>query len=334
MNYMFKSGISNTDRMVIAHSPPAITWGLQYQDATDQFNFIGAGNNRLAIELATGQVGIGVANPLRQLHVHNGASGATLNAGTQMLMESGGTSYFEMSTPDAGENGILSSNTSGIRAGMIFPANNALILRAGGNTDRLYINSTGFTGINRIPTTGVSAGTLQIQNTAATNDVLGLYNVATGNRWTYWVNSTALTGPPVAAINDLTMWYNGTLRGAYNNTNGNYLSTSDRRLKKDVVAYNYGIAALRQLNPYKYHYIDNADGSPLSVGFMAQDVEKVYPEAVHKLVDKEGKPVYMLDYQAMSVLTIKAIQEQQQIIDKQQKQIEDLLKRVEKLEQK
>ena len=334
MNYMFKSGVSNADRMVIAHSPGAPTWGLQYQDASDQFNFLGNGFNRMAIELASGQVGIGVANPLRQLHVYNGASGATFNASTQMLMESGGNSYFEMATPDANENAILSSNTIGIRSGVAFYANNSISLRAGGNTDRLVINSTGFTGINRTPTVGVSAGTLQIQNTSSTNDVLGLYNVATGNRWTYWVNSGALTGPPVAAINDLTMWYNGALRGAYNNTNGNYTSTSDRRLKKDVVDYNYGIAALRQLNPYKYHYIDNADGSPLSVGFMAQDVEKVYPEAVHKVVDKEGKPVYMLDYQAMSVLTIKAIQEQQQIIDKQQKTIDDLLKRVEKLEQK
>ncbi|MBK8496651.1 MAG: hypothetical protein IPL50_17910, partial [Chitinophagaceae bacterium] len=47
-----------------------------------------------------------------------------------------------------------------------------------------------------------------------------------------------------------------------------------------------------------------------------------------------GKEYYTMDYNTFSVLSIKAIQEQQQIINKQQKAIDDLLKRVEKLENK
>ncbi|MBK8609046.1 MAG: hypothetical protein IPL84_03640 [Chitinophagaceae bacterium] len=82
MSYMFKSGSSNADRMVIAHSPGFPTYGLQYEDASDQFNFLGGGTNRLAIELNTGQVGIGVANPSRLLDVNGnfrlGVNGTTV----------------------------------------------------------------------------------------------------------------------------------------------------------------------------------------------------------------------------------------------------------------
>ncbi len=67
---------------------------------------------------------------------------------------------------------------------------------------------------------------------------------------------------------------------------------------------------------------------------MAQDLINIFPEAVYTNRDKQGKEFYTVDYNTFSVLSVKAIQEQQQIIDKQQKQIEELLKRVEKLEQK
>ena len=49
MIYMFSSGTSNNPRMVIAHSPGFPTWGLQYSDASDQFDFLGAGTSRMSI---------------------------------------------------------------------------------------------------------------------------------------------------------------------------------------------------------------------------------------------------------------------------------------------
>jgi hypothetical protein len=279
-------------------------------------------------------VGIGTSSPGKLLHVFAGASGATFNANSSILMEDNGNSYMEMSTPDASENGILSSNTTGIRSGVVFLSNNAITLRSGGNTNRLYINNTGYGGFNRTPTIGSSAGTFQVQNVASTDDILGLYNSATGNRWTYWITTGASGGPPAYALNDLTVWYNGAIRGVYNNATGAYTIASDKRLKKDIVGFNYGLSTIQQLSAFKYHYLNNDSNIPLSVGFMAQDVEKIFPEAVHKTIDKEGKEIYTLDYQTFGVLAIKGIQEQQQIIDKQQKLIDDLLIRVSKLEKK
>jgi hypothetical protein len=69
MIYMFSSGTTNTSRMVVAHSSAYPTWGLQYSDASDQFDFLGAGTSRMSINLSNGNVGIGVTAPVYKLEV-------------------------------------------------------------------------------------------------------------------------------------------------------------------------------------------------------------------------------------------------------------------------
>jgi hypothetical protein len=81
MIYMFNNPTPNK-RMVIAHSPGFIDWGLQYDDNLDQFNFLGSGNNRMAIRLANGFVGINNATPSYRLDV-TGDSRIAGNLGVQ-----------------------------------------------------------------------------------------------------------------------------------------------------------------------------------------------------------------------------------------------------------
>ncbi|MFT3946031.1 MAG: hypothetical protein QM763_03575 [Agriterribacter sp.] len=69
MMYMFSSGTVNANRMVIAHSPAFPTWGLQYSDNGDQFDFLGAGSSRMSVNLSTGNIGIGVTAPVYRLEV-------------------------------------------------------------------------------------------------------------------------------------------------------------------------------------------------------------------------------------------------------------------------
>lgn len=88
-----------------------------------------------------------------------------------------------------------------------------------------------------------------------------------------------------------------------------------------------------QLQPKTYQYKHMGDNAPLSYGFIAQDVEKIYPEFV--MTDSEG--MKSIAYSNFGVVAISAVQEQQQIIeqqqlDEQQQQIEQLLERLEKLE--
>jgi len=74
MNYMFKSGSSNTNRMIVAHSPGFANYGLQYQDAGDKFHFLSGGIQTMTIDLGFGRVGIGVASPNYQLQLSTDAA--------------------------------------------------------------------------------------------------------------------------------------------------------------------------------------------------------------------------------------------------------------------
>jgi hypothetical protein len=49
---MFSAGTGNADRMVIAHSPNYPTWGLQYQDNGDRFNFLEGGTTVMTVNLS------------------------------------------------------------------------------------------------------------------------------------------------------------------------------------------------------------------------------------------------------------------------------------------
>jgi len=55
---MFASGTGNADRMVIAHSPNYPSWGLQYQDVGDRFNFLSGGSLVFSVELGAQDIRI------------------------------------------------------------------------------------------------------------------------------------------------------------------------------------------------------------------------------------------------------------------------------------
>lgn len=103
--------------------------------------------------------------------------------------------------------------------------------------------------------------------------------------------------------------------------------TSDERLKNINGAYEKGLNEILQLDPIKYHYKNVGERTfeeqvlaNENVGFSAQEVQKVFPESVG--VDDDG---YLnFNMHAILVAQINAIKEQQQIIEEQQRQIDQL----------
>jgi hypothetical protein len=117
---------------------------------------------------------------------------------------------------------------------------------------------------------------------------------------------------------------------------------SDERLKNINGAYNKGLKDLMQLNPIKYHYKNVGERTFREevlnteyVGFSAQEVQKVFPEAVG--TDADG---YLnLNIHAILIAYLNAIKEQQSqiksqesVIENQKKELEDLKSRMERLE--
>ncbi|MDP4264985.1 MAG: tail fiber domain-containing protein [Bacteroidota bacterium] len=116
---------------------------------------------------------------------------------------------------------------------------------------------------------------------------------------------------------------------------------SDERLKTIDGGYTKSLQDVLKLNTILFHYkIGNTLSLPSDeqyYGFSAQEVQKIYPEAV-----KTGKEGYLnFNMHPILVSFVNAFKEQQQQIEDQEKQLDDqkkiidaLLKRVEKLESK
>lgn len=107
-------------------------------------------------------------------------------------------------------------------------------------------------------------------------------------------------------------------------TNSAWATTSDIRLKNIDRPFEYGLKELLKINTYRFHYKKD---NPLKLpsdkdfqGVMAQELQKVIPEAVTKQADGyltvNSDPVFWT--------MVNSIKEQQKIIDDQKKRIEEL----------
>jgi hypothetical protein len=94
-------------------------------------------------------------------------------------------------------------------------------------------------------------------------------------------------------------------------TSTTYFTTSDYRLKENVVADWDATTRLKQLNPVRFNFI--ADPDTTVDGFLAHEVQTVVPEAIsgtHNEVDDDGNPVYQgIDQSKLVPLLVKTIQE-------------------------
>ena len=90
-----------------------------------------------------------------------------------------------------------------------------------------------------------------------------------------------------------------------------YTSTSDYRLKENVVAISDGITRLKTLKPYRFNF--KADASTTVDGFFAHEVLPVVPEAISGTkdeVDSDNNPVYQgIDQSKLVPLLVAAVQE-------------------------
>ena len=93
--------------------------------------------------------------------------------------------------------------------------------------------------------------------------------------------------------------------------NGVLVRTSSIELKDDVQNLPYGLKDLLLLNPYKFNYKDKYKyGEGYDIGFIAEDVNDIIPEAVGTGVNSD---IFMDSVKLIPILT-KAIQEQQALI--------------------
>jgi hypothetical protein len=179
----------------------------------------------------------------------------------------------------------------------------------------------------------VTEGRLQITG-FSNGDQLSLRHPSSINlKWGLYVSSID---------SSLNFYSNGSLRSNIDRVTGVYSALSDRNRKKNIRPLSSVLDIINKLPVYSYNYSDSRDEDHRVIGMMAQDVQPFFPELVYQRYDREiTKPVLTMDYSGFGVIAIKAIQEQQKIMDElkvknetQQAAIDLLRRRIEVLEKK
>jgi len=267
--------------------------------------FHGAANNnvvfpnRAIVVTPQGFVGIGSPQvPTAALRVARGVS----FDGTAMLEGSNHHSYFNKGTDE--HTYIRAGKNNGAVVLNDIPGGEVIIYNAGINSGNVFGHPLEITQTN--------------------NKALLINNA--GNRWGQTVE-----------FDFFTLKFNEAYKGEFSYTDGQYAYLSDRRLKTNIKELSPVLGKIMQLLPVDYEMIHHNPLHKKSIGFIAQDVQKIFPDLVSVKNDLatgyDGiSSLHTLNYTGFGVIAIKAIQEQQlQIIDLK-KQNEELSKRISLLE--
>lgn len=153
---------------------------------------------------------------------------------------------------------------------------------------------------------------------------LDLFNSISEKHWEIFSNSSG----------SLTLYANGFLRGTFDGTNGAYYAASDARFKSNIVTLEPTLDKVMSLKPSRYTYLDNNPNNKSTIGFIAQEVKSLFPELVLEIAGNRDEGMLTVNYAGFSVLSVKAIQEQQIIIDQQAIEIKSLKHTLQQIEQR
>jgi hypothetical protein len=185
-----------------------------------------------------------------------------------------------------------------------------------------------FAAFSGVYTNGIAADLEVRHNTEVTTGLSGLriMNRSTGSAHCWTLYTTGSTG-------NFSLYYKNSLRGVFNSSTGSYNMISDARFKHDINPITGLTEKVMALQPKSYSYISDSLHRR-QLGFLAQEVEPYFPEAVYKSKNDQGTEFYTMDYSVFGVIAIGVIKEQQQRIDNMQDEINELKKLVNEVRRK
>jgi hypothetical protein len=261
----------------------------------------------------TGNVGIRITNPSASLTVARGEGfeGTAVLAGPQHW------SHFNYATGE--DTYIRCGSGIGVTSGKVFlngPTNGKVLIGSGAT--KVGIGNPG----------QALTATIHQAFVSASGDQFGLIDNF-NNRWAQRINNGLGTMR-------LDFRYLGVQKGYFSSSTGVYALYSDRRLKKDIRSLQSVLSKIKQMNAVSYEMINHNPEHKRSLGFIAQDVKQLFPTLVHVVDDharsgQRHKDLHTMNYTGLNVIIIKGLQEQWLQIQKLQKEQEELLYRLKKL---
>jgi hypothetical protein len=250
---------------------------------------------------ASGNLGIGTSSPGNRLHVSSAASEiARFNSSTD--------GYIRITQSGSAETILGGVSTTGFVGTL---SNSDFVFRTN-NSERARFNTSGNLGINNTS----PAFKLDVIGTDVCRVKAGSSN-ATDNPLVVWNNATTGDNRFIFFQTEGTATNRGSI--TYNRAGGlvAYNTSSDYRLKENIVDLPNPLAIVAQLKPRQF---DWKETKITTTGFIAHELSEVCPHAVtgeKDAVDAEGNPQYQgIDTSFLVATLTAAIQEQQALITK------------------
>jgi hypothetical protein len=241
---------------------------------------------------SSGNVGIGETSPDRQLHLKSSLPAIRLEDSDVSGL------YHEFFASTAGffqfkaDGGNVQSGS-----GFLFQVDNSEKMRI--NSDGNVLIGTSSNRPDEINDNGIAIHNSGKQYQFSTSDFAVLKSSSTGTKIFFRYGTSGSQNTQIGSIS-----YPTTSSVAYN-------TTSDYRLKENVVDMTGALDRVEQLQPKRFNFIQ--DPEITFDGFLAHEVQSVIPEAItgeKDAVDDEGNPEYQgIDQSKIVPLLVGAIKE-------------------------
>lgn len=237
-----------------------------------------------------GNVGIGTTAPEAKFMVAGGNGAPSLTGDPGIINFTSNTSVqltggVENASPYAFWLQTKQSTDSGVAWPLsLNPLGGGVVLASGG----------GSVGIGGVPGGQVGSAMDVIYDGAGTEYGIELRATA-NNTWPLWFTNAGGTAAGGVSMNA------GGTAVAYN-------TSSDKRLKENISATTRGLEALMKIEVDEFNFITDP-GKERVQGFIAQQLNEVYPEAVTVGGDDVKTQPWTVDYGRLTPLLVKSIQE-------------------------
>ncbi|MFZ1075413.1 MAG: immunoglobulin-like domain-containing protein, partial [Minisyncoccia bacterium] len=197
-----------------------------------------------------------------------------------------------------------------------------------GGSNMLVLGGTGADAVNVGIGSSTPWGTLSLSlGTANPSFVVGHTGSTTAALFVAGTNQNGFVGigttTNIIATSSLLVVGNSNIHGGKNiavfsNAGGaayvsnlGFTVTSDQRLKKNISSLNPVLPQVLQLNPVTYNLNSEPNGTPLHTGFIAQQVQPIFPD----LVSADDQGMLSLNYAGLTPYLVSALKQQEGAVD-------------------
>ena len=279
LNINGTTGISGVDGSASAPALQGTDSNTGINFASDTVNINTGGTTRATVNSA-GNLGLGTTSPSQQLTLVS-SSDSKIN----IKGHGSSTGYFI---------GMSSATDA-----QIYNAENGFLQFATNDSERMRIDNFGNILFNTTSESNITNGSAAAFQFLASGQGQSISTNNTGFRYQMrFYNPNGQVGY-ISTQNSATAF----------STSG-----SDRALKENFEDWNEDVLSLfKNINPQKFNFIADDEGTEKTKGFVAQDMVSSFPEAYVKGIEEDAK--YMFNPSGMVVYLMKALKEAQAKIE-------------------